>query len=407
MRTPLFVSTLIAAALATVGAWPLVGAGGQDSATARDDGTSVTRPVPAARTAVERLSIKQLAGQRVIVSYDGREPPKRLFRMIRRGLVAGVIFFGANTGFVPPNFATQRAHLRDLIRRMQRARRQAGPKILRRPLLMMTDQEGGLVRRLGGAPSNSEREIGTANNGRKLAKQAGNGAGQNLATVAMNVNLAPVMGVIDSGNGFLGQFQRSYGFNRREVGRLGRLFINAQQNRGVASTAKHFPGLGAATRNENTDAGPVTLKIPLRRLRMKDEFPFTQAIAADTKLIMISNARYPALDRKLPASMSPKIIGGELRQRLGYDGVTITDALEAGGLKSVGSIPRRGVQGARAGADLLLFSKQKLNEGIKASKAIRRALREGRLNRDAFEASVLRVLKLRNELSAVPRGPLR
>jgi beta-N-acetylhexosaminidase len=218
----------------------------------------------------------------------------------------------------------------------------------------------------------------------------------------MNVNLAPVLGVIDSGDGFLGQFQRSYGFNRRRVGRLGQLFIKSFQNRGVAATSKHFPGLGRATKAQNTDERPVTLNIPLRELRMKDEFPFTKAIKAQTKLVMISNATYPALDRKLPASMSPGIIGGELRDRLGYDGVTITDALNAGGLRKIGGIPRREVQGARAGADLLLFSKQTLNEGVKGSKALRRGLREGRLDRDEYEKSALRVLGLRNELSAVP-----
>jgi beta-N-acetylhexosaminidase len=374
------------------------------AAVATEAGTPSARD--AARTAVERLSIKQLVGQRVIVSYNGREPPEKLFKMIRGGRVAGVIFFGANTGFVPPNFATERSHLRKLIRRMQEARREASPKILRRPLLMMTDQEGGLVRRLGGAPGNSEREIGEAANRRKLAKQAGKGAGENLSSVAMNVNLAPVLGVIDSGDGFLGQFQRSYGFNRREVARLGRLFIQAQQGRGVAATAKHFPGLGAATKNENTDAGPVTLDIPLSRLRTKDELPYKKAIAAGTRLIMLSNALYPALDDKRPASMSPRIIRKELRARLGYAGVTITDALEAGGLSSIGSIRRRGVQGARAGADLLLFSNQELNEGAEGSSALRRALREGRLDRDAFEESALRVLKLRNELRAVPGGKL-
>ena len=153
------------ALLAGVGAWASAGSGGPDRAVAQAEPPRASGPEAAHRTAVERLSIKQLVGQRVIVSYDGREPPQRLFKMIRGGLVAGVIFFGANTGFVPPSFDTQRAHLRDLIRRMQTARRQAGPKILRRPLLMMTDQEGGLVRRLGGAPSNSEREIGRASNG--------------------------------------------------------------------------------------------------------------------------------------------------------------------------------------------------------------------------------------------------
>ncbi|MGI9557039.1 MAG: glycoside hydrolase family 3 N-terminal domain-containing protein [Solirubrobacterales bacterium] len=414
MRVPIAVAAAtLAIAAGVAGLWTTAEGADREAPDASErpaavDGPAVARDTgsgqaeAAALRKVRKLPINKLAGQRVIVSYDGRDPPDRLFKLIRRGLIGGVIFFGANTGFVPPNFDSDKPHVRSVTTRMQKARRKASPMILRRPLLMMTDQEGGLVRRLNEAPSNSEREIGKASNGPHLARQAAKGAAQNLASVGMNLNLAPVLGVINNGDGFLGQFQRSYGFNKDRVARLGHLFIKVFQKRGLSATSKHFPGLGGATKRQNTDERPVTLDIPLNRLRNKDEVPFERAIRTGTDMIMISNATYPALDRKYPASMSKKVIQGELRERLGYEGVTITDALEAGGLRKVGNIPRRAIRGAKAGADLLLFSKQSLNEGIEASKALRRALRDGRLDRNDYAESAHRVLRLRKQLSAVP-----
>src|ERR1022692_1360039 len=117
------------------------------------------------------------------------------------------------------------------------------------PLLLMTDQEGGLVRRLPGAPAASEKQIGESANPAAAAGQAGTGAGQNLASVGMNVNLAPVLDVFRKSGNFIDQFQRSYSSKAPTVTSCGKAFITAQQRTGVAATAKHFPGLGAATKS--------------------------------------------------------------------------------------------------------------------------------------------------------------
>jgi beta-N-acetylhexosaminidase len=351
--------------------------------------------------AIDRLSPGQLVGERLIVSYQGLDPPKRLLHLIRRGAVAGVILFGGNTGFEPPDFHTERGRVKKAITRMQRARRRARPRVLARsPLLVMVDQEGGLVRRLGGQPSDSEREIGKSHQGERLAREAGFGAANNGSGVGVNVNLAPVLAVLSKGNGdgFLGQFQRAYGFDRDKVARLGERFVEASRNRGVAATAKHFPGLGAAKKNQDTDVRPVTLNIPLHTLRKVDEHPYPSALEAGVDMVLLSNAYYPALDRGLPASMSPTVIREELRSRLGFRGVTITDAIEAGGLRRVGNLGRRAVQGVRAGEDLLLFAGQSLDEATEAARAVRRALRNGRVPRANFERSARRVIGLRREI---------
>ena len=160
------------------------------------------------------------------------------------------------------------------------------------------------------------------------------GAGRNLASVGLNVNLAPVLDVYRAPGDFDDQFGRSYSTSGRQVSRLGADFVAAQQATGVAATAKHFPGLGAADASQNTDERPVTLDVPRSVLHGTDEYPYRAAISAGVKLVMVSWAVYPALDARAPAGLSAKVIGGDLRQRLGFTGVTITDALEAGALRA-------------------------------------------------------------------------
>ncbi|KJS51673.1 beta-N-acetylhexosaminidase, partial [Streptomyces rubellomurinus subsp. indigoferus] len=111
-----------------------------------------------------------------------------------------------------------------------------------------------------------------------------------------------------------------------------------------------------AARDENTDARPVTLPVPLERLRDRHEAPYRAAIAAGVRLVMTSWAVYPALDPDRPAGLSPAVVQGELRERLGFDGVTVTDALEAGALAPYGGTGDRAVAAAGAGMDLLLCS---------------------------------------------------
>lgn len=351
---------------------------------------SRTQRAPASssgRAAPPRLSAAQLAGQRVIFSYLGLVPPASLLARIRAGDAAGVIFYSDNISSV--------AQIRHVIARLQQA---AARSPVKRPLLMMTDQEGGEVRRLPGAPVLSEKQIGESSHPSAAATQAGRGAGLNLKNAAMNVNLAPVLDVYRKPGDFIDQYQRSYSSNPKVVSALGADFIRAQQKTGVAATGKHFPGLGAAAKNQDTDSRPVTLRVSLHDLRTIDEFPYRAAISAGVRLVMVSWAIYPALDPHRPAGLSSTIVQGELRRRLGFKGVTITDALEAGALDPFGSTSNRAVLAAGAGMDLLLCASQSVSQGTAAVDALAGALRSGKLPRPAFVASVRRVLALRAQL---------
>jgi beta-N-acetylhexosaminidase len=330
------------------------------------------------------LSDLQLAGQRVISSYPGLTPPQSLFDDIIGGRTAGVIFFGENI--------SSDAQIAGVITQLRQAQAQSPVQL---PLLLMTDQEGGLVRRLPGEPVLSEKQIGESSDPVGAATSAGTGAGKNLASVGMNVNLAPVLDVYYKSGNFIDQYQRSYSNDPAVVRECGQAFISAQQATGVAATAKHFPGLGSATKNQNTDLGPVTLNVSLTKLHNTDEVPYPAAVSAGVKLVMLSWAIYPALDPHLPAGLSPAIIGQELRARNGFTGVTVTDALEAGALNAYGSTGQKAVTAASAGMDLILCSARDITQAEAATSALATALGNGQLSRAAFNAAVNRVTALR------------
>ena len=177
----------------------------------------------------------------------------------------------------------------------------------------------------------------------------------------------------------------------------------AQQRSGVAATAKHFPGLGAATRSQDTDLRPITLRTRRAELRSVDELPYAASIAAGVKLVIVSWAIYPALDGRLPAGLSAAVIGGELRDRMGFRGVTITDGLGAGALRAFGGIGARSVRAAAAGADLLLCSavisaRNSPSDGGAALDALTDALAHHRRSRTPAENAAARVLALRSTL---------
>lgn len=344
------------------------------------------RTPEAARVPLAGLTPAQRAGQCVIYSYPGLTPPTRLMDAISGGRAAGVMFFGENIQSL--------SQVRGVIQEMQDANASAPVKA---PLLLMTDQEGGMVNRLPGEPVLSAKDVGSSSDPEEEATDTGTGAGQNLAGVGMNVNLAPVLDVYRTAGDFADQYERSYSKDPDVVSTCGSAFISAQQKAGVAATAKHFPGLGPASASQNTDLRPVTLTTSASMLRSVDEAPYGAAISAGVKLVMLSWAIYPALDASRPAGLSPTVVG-ELRNRLGFEGVTITDALEAGALANHGGVAERAVAAAAAGMDLILCSARDVDQGRDAVTALGDALQAGTLDGAAFDAGAQRVNALRSSV---------
>lgn len=337
---------------------------------------SKTRPPSVA----SKLSASRLAGQRIVLGFSGTRPPVAVEGAIRDGSVAGVILFDDN---LPGRAAGRR-----LIRRLQAIQRPPG---LRDPLLVMTDQEGGLVKRLDGAPSASARTMGTR--GAAFSRAQGRRTAANLREVGVNVDLAPVLDVARPG-GTIATTGRGFGSTAAEVAATAVPFAAGLQAGGVAATAKHFPGLGAAPLN--TDDAVQRIALPKATLRQVDEAPYRRFAAAGGELVMLSTAIYPAFSQE-PAAFSPAIATGELRSRLGFEGVSITDALDTVAVRAFGSPAKVARTAVRAGVDLLLYTEPA--ESAQAHRSLLRALRSGELSRSSFETSVARVLRLRHELA--------
>jgi beta-N-acetylhexosaminidase len=388
-RRRLALATLAALAVLGFAAGAVMGSGGSgdekggrpdvreaDETTTAGEGTDADRRP----TLAETLTPAQLAGERIVVSVDGTGLTPELRAAIHAGDVAGVVLFEADF--------PSRAAGRELIKALQAVPR---PKALRRyPLLVMTDQEGGEVKRLDGAPDASAAEMGAR--GPAYARRQGRATAANLRDVGVNVDLAPVLDVARPG-GVIAATERGFGETAARVAATAVPFAQGLQAGGVAATAKHFPGLGTAT--ENTDFEAQRLTLSKAELRAVDEAPYRAYFAAGGKLVMLSTAIYPAFGNR-PAAFNRRIATGELRGRLGFHGVTITDSLGSAAVAEFGGQREAAVDGAAAGDDLLLFDD--LPSALAGHEALVKQLHAGGLKRAPFEAAASRVLRLRASL---------
>ncbi len=330
-----------------------------------------------AASLVNRLSDHELAGQRVIATFDGTSVPRDIKRGIRRGRLGGIVLFAEN---VPT-----RAAARSVTRQLQRIKRPSG--LRKYPLPIMIDQEGGLVKRLSGAPTASAETMGRR--GPSFSRTQGKRTGRNLRNAGVNIDLAPVLDVARPG-GEIADTDRGFGRTAKRVSATAIPFTRGLQANGVAATAKHFPGLGSV--RLNTDDAVQKVRLSKRALRRVDEAPYRPYVRAGGQLVMVGTAIYTAFGNK-PAAFERKIVTGELRDRLGFDGVTVTDALETVAGRAFGGSKRVAIAGARSGMDLFLYTRTK--EAAKAEDALAKRLRSGGLDRSEFEASVRRILEMR------------
>ena len=323
-----------------------------------------TKSTPAAAPAPAKApasGLSKLVGARIMTAMRGTMPSPALLARARAGQIGGVILFG-------PNISPQ---LPQAVAALQSAARAGGNP----PLVIATDQEGGPIRRLAGAPPvAAAAQIAPAS-----AQGQGLATAQALRTRGINTDLAPVADVLGPG-GFLGS--RSFGSSPARVAAAACGFARGLQAGGVNATLKHFPGLGKATKN--TDVSAVSVNLPAAAL-LSDLAAYKSCQPA---LVMLSNAVYPALDPQAPAVLSAKIIQGLLRGQLGFRGVTISDTLAAPGVAS----PSTAVRAAKAGVDILLYTDEAVS--ARAYSELLGAARAGQISTGALKVSAARIHQL-------------
>jgi beta-N-acetylhexosaminidase len=301
--------------------------------------------------------------------------------MIRAGEIAGVVLFADNVA--------GRADLRRTIAELQAIPRPDG---LDEPLAVMTDQEGGQVKRVDGPPDASGAEMGAR--GTAYAEEQGRATARSLGSLGINVDLAPVLDVGRSGAAIVKE-GRSFGSRPGTViSTAVDGFAAGLRDGGLVAAGKHFPGFGAA--ELNTDFAPQEIDVSRAELRRVDEAPFAAFADDGGELIMLSVASYSAFGGE-PAALSRAIATRELRDRIGFGGVSITDSLDADAVTSFGSRSEVALEAAGAGSDLLLYGDWETAR--EAGRALTKALARGKLDRDDFAAAAQRVLSLRAELA--------
>ncbi|MDQ3571595.1 MAG: hypothetical protein M3383_01895 [Actinomycetota bacterium] len=358
----------------------IVGAGAGE-----DHSPSPPLPPPTVCDRTGPAATALIAGQRVMVRMESRAV-RPLLAQARRGEIGGVILF--------PPADIEADRLAAQIERVQAAAREGGNP----PLLVAIDQEGGIVERLPAlAPQLSPVALAEQDRAAR-ARREGSAGGLQLRGLGINVNLAPVMDVPSSEAQFMAP--RAFGDNPAKVARLALAFATGQRSESLASTAKHFPGLGRAL--ESTDLAPTTIDAP-RSALISDMEPFRAASEAGSELIMLSSAAYPGLGSgATPAVLSPAIAGELLREDLGFQGVSISDDLLAPAIALSYSPREAAIRAAAAGVDILLFAAQGA-EGV--ARALREARASGRIAEEDMRASCARILALKESLSVSEPSP--
>jgi beta-N-acetylhexosaminidase len=326
-------------------------------------------------------TVAQLVGQRLVVAFKGTTASSSLKRRIREGQIGGVILFGQNI--------SSPSQLKALTTSLRHAAHTGGqPR-----LLIMTDQEGGLVRRLPWAPpKRSALELGQLSGTR--IQQIGAQTGTALRKSGVNIDLAPVADVPRGSRDFIQQQQRAFSTSRFAVARDAPAFAKGLEAAHVWPALKHFPGLGLA--KQSTDVALVRINAGARTLRrswLPYKYAFRQGL---DPMVMLSTAVYPNLARHAPA-WSSAIINGDLRGRLGFQGVTITDSLDAAAAVRHTNDSRLALNSAGAGCDLLLItgsgrtSRAVYNDLLAAAKS-------GELPMSNLQASYARITALKSTL---------
>jgi beta-N-acetylhexosaminidase len=263
-----------------------------------------------------QLSDDQLAGQRLMVGFDGCELDSQLKFYIDTLKVGGIILFSRNI-----QSAQQLSRLCTSVRDYTRSCGQP-------PLFIAIDQEGGVVARLKQPftqfPGNPfMRGISDAIKFAQITSLE-------LAGVGINMNMAPVMDVAPEGFNSI-MSDRVFGSDPTWVSTMGGTVIEHLQKGGVMAVAKHFPGIGRTTLDSHLDL-PIS-DTPLKDLEAFDMLPFITAIKKKVSGIMLSHIRYEKIDNTWPASLSNIIAKDMLRSSLGFKGIVITDDLDMGAIE--------------------------------------------------------------------------
>jgi beta-N-acetylhexosaminidase len=333
---------------------------------------------------ISTLTNEQLAGQRLMVGFDGTRLNDDLKFLIDKIKVGGIILFSRN--IVNPD------QIKDLCMSVQKYAAKCGQP----PLLISIDQEGGQVARLKepftqfpGNPNIKDEED---------ARHFAEITASELKNVGINMDMAPVLDVAFKRTESIMK-ERSFGHDPEWVSNLGVKVIESLQKNGIMAVAKHFPGIGRTVLDSHIEMPP--LGIDLHTLESSDLMPFAEAIKHDVAGIMLSHILYNKIDIKQPASLSIKIAKDLLRDGMGFDGIVMTDDLDMGAIKGNYDIKTIIEQILSADIDIALICHKGPNIEI-AYEKILKELKDSKNIKTKGKESVKRILKTKEKYLKFP-----
>ncbi|MFB8375514.1 beta-N-acetylhexosaminidase [Paenibacillus taichungensis] len=328
---------------------------------------------------IDQLSLEQRVGQMFMCGFHGQHADEQINQLIRDYHVGGVIYFRRNVESVD--------QLKRLSADLQAIAAEAGDL----PLMISVDQEGGMVARIdkeGVTQVPGNMALGATGNP-DYTLECAQILGHELKNIGIDMNLAPVLDVNNNVlNPVIGV--RSYGENAESVAAHGAAAIKGYQSRGVAATAKHFPGHGDTA--VDSHLGMVTVPHERNRLDQVELLPFRCAIEAGVDAIMTAHVIFPAIEPEpIPATLSRKVLTGLLREEMGFDGIIITDCLEMHAISKPYGVAEAAIRAVEAGADLILVS-HTLQDQVSAVEAVVDAVRTGRVDEATINQALERII---------------
>jgi beta-N-acetylhexosaminidase len=353
-----------------------------------------TTTLPPSKQILAGMTLRQKAAQVLLLGFSGTTLTESTSALLQAGPPGGLLLLGYNVSGA--------GQLRALTAALQEAAASTGPPV---GLLIAVDQEGGAVQRIHeGVPDlPSARSLGersTVAEAERLATETALG----LLSLGVNMNLAPVADVVSDRGSFL--YDRTFGGDPALVSNYVRGVTKAFETQGLIAVVKHFPGHGSAT--GNTHGETVASEADKATFQTIHLPPFRAAIAAGAEGVMVSHIIAGAYDPDTPASLSALVVGGLLREELGFTGVVITDDLDMVAAASTSAETGAGpgvlaVAALTAGCDLLI-STGTLEQHLVMVDAITAAVQSGKLDLSRLDDAVGRILdlKLRHGILTAP-----
>lgn len=336
---------------------------------------------------MDETQIREWIGEIVVAGFTGSTINHHARRLIRHHKVRNIILFSRNVASM------------EQVQQLTLALRDEADY----PLIICTDQENGIVRRvapdLPGLPGNMAV---SATGDERNAYTIGLATSEQLLTLGINMNLAPVLDVNNNpSNPVIGV--RSFGESPARVARFGKEMIRGLADGGVITCAKHFPGHGDTSTDSHLSLPRIDHS--LDRLFRVELVPFLAAIERGVDAIMSAHILFPSLEPNLiPATLSRRVLTDFLRGELGYQGIITTDCLEMDAIASTIGVGVGAVRAVQAGADLVMIS-HRLDRQEEAIEALVAAVKDGSLPLSRLEDAATRVRGLRT--AKIEGSPLR